>query len=68
LGLLELYEQEWGQWKYDSEAKQVLFVNPDAVTAFGRLHATLTTAAREQRELQETLSKMPIPGGADRPQ
>ena len=58
LGLLSLYEQEWGQWKYDPETKRVLFVNEEAVTAFNRFHAALTTASQEQRTLQERLAQM----------
>lgn len=59
LAILLLYEQEWGDWNYETSSQRVLFQDEKALKRFESLSGQLSDAAEEQKNLQRRLSELP---------
>ncbi len=59
LGMLDTLDTNWGNWKYSSEKKNVIFQDTSVVAKYNEYFRNLKAASKEQAELQAQLVNLP---------
>lgn len=59
LGVLDLLQNNWGKWKYDSAANTVNFDDPAAENSYEQMVVAIKRAGEEQVEYQGQLVSLP---------
>jgi hypothetical protein len=58
IAAIDLLDANWGQWKYSDEKKRVLFNDSAVADQYNTCMSDVTTAAREQVQLQQQLANL----------
>lgn len=64
LGMLDLLDSNWGNWKYNPDKKNVIFQDTDAVAKYNEYFKDMTAAGKEQAKLQSQLLSLPAVASA----
>ena len=57
LGALDLLEEHWGKWTYNSEKARVLFAGTNTLARYNAFMREINAAAAEQKRLQQQLAQ-----------
>jgi hypothetical protein len=58
LGIIELLDKQWGQWKYDQNAHVLRFEDGAALARYNSLMGEINQAASEQSDAQKRLAQI----------
>jgi|GEM_PF-5988217 hypothetical protein len=58
LGIIEVLDSSWGQWKYDQETKRVLFTDGGALRNYLTYREAMDSAVSDQKRLQALVTPL----------